>query len=169
MEDTEHRMTFVAMDTLSQAVASTMGWDREARLRKILRLWQETFANPIARVSYPSALLDKELVVACASALWKRELTFLLPEIRQKLVDAFPPLSGYAITFRVVRPFSLPRNANEPPFPSPDHIEALWKRAEEISSRLPEPLREKGQRFVFSRLLNGSRLSRKPPEEAPRS
>ncbi len=159
MDNLDHPMSFISLGSLSQAMASKMGWEREARLWKVIRLWKDILGDPIARMSYPSALLDKELVIACASELWKRELTFLLPEIQTRLLPSCPSLSGLSFTFRVVRPFSLPLKDKEDQGEIPEEIlERIWSRAGEISAHLPEPMREKARRFVAYQLINGMGL-----------
>ncbi len=163
MDTPDNRSTFASMESVARKVATSLGWEREARLIALNREWKEIFGDPIARVSYPSALIDKELVVACASPLWKRELTFLLPEIRLKLQKACPALSGISIVFRAVRPFSPPLSDRKRSPPSPLPIDALWSRAEEIASRLPPPLRERGRAFVLQQLLKGQLLSDSKP------
>lgn len=159
MDTPDFPSTFASMHAVSRKVAASLGWEREADLREIARQWKEIFGDPIGRVSYPSALLEKELVIACSSALWKRELTYLLPEIRTKLLEACPRLSGKALAFRVVRPFSPPVPDKAAAVIRPAVIESLWARAEEIASRLPEPLRERGRAFILRQMLRGLTLS----------
>ena len=163
MDSPDFPSTFASMHAVSRKVAASLGWERQADLREIARKWKEVFGDPIGRVSYPSALLDKELVIACSSALWKRELTYLLPEIRSKLLPACPRLSGITLTFRVVRPFSPPVPDREPAVIRPAVIESLWVRAEEIASRLPEPLRERGRAFILRQMLRGLTTSGEAP------
>ena len=170
MDNLDYRSTFDSMESVARKVATSLGWEREARLVALNREWRKIFGEPIARVSYPSALLDKELVVACSSPLWKREPTYLLPEIRLKLQNACPTLAGIALVFRTVRPFSPPlSDRRKTPGPS-ILIESLWTRAEEIASRLPPPLRERGRAFVLQQLLKGQLFSDStltPPSPAP--
>lgn len=163
MDPPDFPSTFASMHAVSRKVAASLGWEREADLREIARQWKEIFGDPIGRVSYPSALLEKELVIACSSALWKRELTYLLPEIRSRLLPACPRLSGITLTFRVVRPFSPPVTDRAPAVIRPAVIESLWIRAEEIASRLPEPLRERGRAFILRQMLRGLTTSGESP------
>ena len=159
MDLPDYRSTFDSMESVARKVATSLGWEREARLIALNREWGKIFGDPIARVSYPSALLDKELVVAFSSPLWKRELTFLLPEIRTKLQNACPDLAGISLVFRTVRPFSPPLSDRRKVPLSSVPIESLWIRAEEIASRLPPPLRERGRAFVLQQLLQGQFLA----------
>ncbi len=159
MDTPDFPSTFASMHAACRSAPVTDGSDHESELREIARLWKEIFGDPIGRVSYPSALLEKELVIACSSTLWKRELTYLLPEIRTKLLEACPRLSGIALAFRVVRPFSPPVPDKAAAVIRPAVIESLWARAEEIASRLPEPLRERGRAFILRQMLRGLTLS----------
>lgn len=158
---------FHSMREVGRKVSKSMGWERERELQELIRLWQETFGNPVARVSYPLSLSGTGLVVACESALWKRELTYLLPELRSRLAEISPSLDGKTISFRVVRPFSHPLARRSPAAGlSPDQIEALWRRAAEIASVLPEPLRDRGRAFVFRQMANGIHLETPPGKGA---
>lgn len=156
---------FQSMQSVSRTVARQMGWEKEEALWGLVKLWEKTFGDPVARVSYPLSQGPDGLVVACDSALWMRELTFLLPELRARLAEVRPDLSGRPISFRVIRPFRPPGRRATPPQAGPSRAEValLWTRAEEIAAGLPPALRERGKTFVFLQMINGSARRRTPP------
>ena len=159
--------SFISLGRVSRDFATRMGWERDLRLADLRRLWRETMGDPIARVSYPLSLSESEIVVACLSPLWKRELAFLEAEVREKLVRSFPLPDSLTLTFRVVRPFRQEGKIDGPDRAKESKkLELLWKRADEIASALPEPLRERGRAFVLGQLLSGLHLGeggRRPP------
>lgn len=151
--------SFTPLGRVSRAFATRMGWEKELRLADLRRIWQETMGDPIARVSYPLSLSEGEIVVACLSPLWKRELSFLEAEVREKLVRSFPPLKSLTLTFRVVRPFRKDKKSDgSDRAKEAKKLELLWEKAEDIASALPEPLRERGRAFVLGQLLSGLHL-----------
>jgi hypothetical protein len=156
--------TFHSLQEVSRNVAVRLGWDEEQKRWDMIRLWQETFGDPVAGVSYPLSLQSDEIVIACKSALWKRELTYLLPEIRARLNETDAALGKKNISFRVVHPFRHPVRRSAPSGTlSPDQIERLWIRAGDIASSLPDPLRTRAQAFVFRQMVTGIHLEHKKP------
>ena len=150
--------TFAPLATLSREFMIRMGWKKEVQLADLRRLWSDTLGDPIARVSYPLSLSETEIVIACLSPLWKRELSFLETEIRDKLGRSQPTFSSRTLVFRVVRPFRKGSTEKARPQGDGPTIEALWKEAEKISSPLPPALRERGRTFVLGQLLAGTHL-----------
>jgi hypothetical protein len=155
--------TFLSMKEVSRKVAARMGWENEQERWDMIRLWVTALGNPVARVSYPQSVHPEEIVVAVESALWKRELTYLLPEIRGRLAEVDPSAGKKNFTFRVVRPFLHPLTRQEPPgVLSPEQVDRLWIRAGEIAGSLPDSLKSRGQAFVFKQMVNGIHLEKKP-------
>lgn len=154
--------TFHSLQEVSRNVAVRLGWDEEQKRWDMIRLWQETFGDPVAGVSYPLSLQSDEIVIACKSALWKRELTYLLPEIRARLnetdaapqkyfISGGPPLSPSRQTLRPLR-HSLTR---------PDR--AALDSGRRHCLILPDPLRTRAQAFVFRQMVTGIHLEHKKP------
>ena len=163
--DSMHRLstreTFSPLSSLSREFMTRMGWEGEVRLADLRRLWKDTLGDPIARVSYPLSVSEgakEEIVIACLSPLWKRELSFLEAEIRDKLGRSHSSFSSLPFVFRVVRPFRKGSMETAKPKGDGPRIEALWKEAEKISSSLPPALRERGRSFVLGHLLAGTHL-----------
>ncbi|MEC4683512.1 MAG: DUF721 domain-containing protein [Nitrospirota bacterium] len=162
MDNENYHDSFHSLSVVSRKVAARLGWENEQKRWDMIRLWQNTFGDPVARVSYPLSVHGEEIVIACESALWKRELTYLLPEIRSRLAHTGSGLENMMISFRIVKPFHHPVKRKSPDdLLSPDQIERLWNRAGEISSSLPEPLRSRAQSFVFRQMINGIHLEHK--------
>ncbi len=160
--------TFAPLASLSREFMTRMGWEKEVRLADLRRLWNDTLGDPIARVSYPFSLSETEIVIACLSPLWKRELSFLETEIRDKLGRSQPTFSSLPFVFRVVRPFRKGSTGRERPKGDAPKIEALWKEAEKISAHLPPALRERGRTFVLGQLLAGTHLDSEARKNSPR-
>ena len=173
MQRSTTRETFEPLSTLSREFMARMGWEKEVRLADIRRIWRDALGDPIARVSYPLSVPDGpemkpgEIVIACLSPLWKRELSFLEPEIRGKLGQRLFPLASYSLVFRVVRPFRKGIAETAKGKGDAPRIEALWKKAEKISSSLPPGLRERGRAFVLGQLLAGSHLDLEAQRSSP--
>ncbi len=169
MQRPSARETFAPLSRLSREFMTRMGWDEEVRLADMRRLWKETLGDPISRVSYPLSISNSEIVIACLSPLWKRELSFLETEIRDKLGQSHPLFSSLPFAFRVVRPFRNRTTESTPQKEDGPQIEALWKKAEEISSSLPPALRESGRSFVLGHLLAGTHLDREARKRFPQN
>ncbi len=167
------RETFAPLSTLSREFMARMGWEKEVRLADLRRIWRDTLGETIARVSYPLSISDGqemkpgEIVIACLSPLWKRELSFLEPEIRGKLGQSLSDISSFPFVFRVVRPFRKGIAETAKGKEDAPRIEALWKKAEKISSSLPPGLRERGRTFVLGQLLAGSHLDLEAQRSSP--
>ncbi|MGC8530131.1 MAG: DUF721 domain-containing protein [Leptospirillia bacterium] len=160
--------SFAPLASLSHEFMTRMGWETEIQLADLRRLWSDTLGDPIARVSYPFSLSETEIVIACLSPLWKRELSFLEEELRDRLGRRHPTFSSRPFVFRVVRPFRKGSTDKERLKGEGPKIEALWKEAEKIASRLPPALRERGRTFVLSQLLAGAHLGLEVPQNSAR-
>jgi hypothetical protein len=159
-------MPFISLDLLTNALATKWASPDDLVLLGIRRSWSGTLPESITSHAYPHSLASGILTVAVDSPVRQREFGFLAGEIRAKLSEAIPKVSGLEIRFRTLRTFKLPRPKNHPDAIPEERMKILEQKARGIASSLPDPKqREAAFRFVLSCLEEGAILGY--PESDP--
>ena len=76
------------------------------RLERLRRVWPEAAGVYVAQHASPVRLMRKSLRLAVADSAWAAELTYLIPEILERLKTLVPP--GWVEEIKVVQGEVLP-------------------------------------------------------------